>query len=120
MAGIEVRAVEHLAGSGVAYAYAVKAGPWLFLTGHEAFDFAAGGAADVEGPAAFPSYGAPRLKREAQFILARMRKTLGEFGSDFKHSVRVDQYYPCSRRCGPTSLRGTASSAITSRPRRRC
>src|SRR3954467_4573199 len=94
MAGIEVRAVEQLAGSGVAYAYAVKAGPWLFLTGHEAFDFAAGGAADVEGPAAFPSYGAPRLKREAQFILARMRKTLGEFGSDFKHSVRVDQYYP--------------------------
>jgi len=94
MAGIEIRAVEHLAGSGVAYAYAVKAGPWLFLTGHEAFDFAAGGASDVEGPAAFPSYGAPRLKREAQFILARMRKTLGELGSDFKHSVRVDQYYP--------------------------
>jgi hypothetical protein len=33
MAGIEVRAVEHLAGSGVAYAYAVKAGPWVFFTG---------------------------------------------------------------------------------------
>jgi enamine deaminase RidA (YjgF/YER057c/UK114 family) len=94
MAGIELRAVDHLAGSGVPYAYAVKAGPWLFLTGHEAFDFDAGGAPDVEGPAAFPSYGAPRLKREAQYILARMRKTLAELGSDFKHSVRVDQYYP--------------------------
>src|SRR5918912_1558546 len=94
MAGNELRAVEHLAGSGVAYAYAVKAGPWLFLTGHEAFDFAAGPAPEVEGPAAFPSYGAPRLKREAQYILARMRKQLGELGSDFKHSVRVDQYYP--------------------------
>ena len=94
MAGIELRAVEHLAGSGLAYAYAVKAGPWLFLTGHEAFDFAAGPAPEVEGPSAFPSYGAPRLKREAQYILARMRKTLGELGSDFKHSVRVDQYYP--------------------------
>ena len=94
MAGIELRAVEHLAGSGIAYAYAVKAGPWLFLTGHEAFDFAAGPAPEVEGPSAFPSYGAPRLKREAQYILARMRKTLGELGSDFKHSVRVDQYYP--------------------------
>jgi enamine deaminase RidA (YjgF/YER057c/UK114 family) len=94
MAGIEVRAVEHLAASGVAYAYAVKAGPWLFLTGHEAFDFAAGPASEVEGAAAFPSYGAPRLKREAQYLLARMRKTLAEFGSDFKHSVRVDQYYP--------------------------
>lgn len=94
MAGIAVRAVDHLAGSGVAYAYAVQAGPWLFLTGHEAFDFAAGGAPEVEGAAEFPAYGAPRLKREAQFILARMRKHLAELGSDFRHSVRVDQYYP--------------------------
>ena len=76
------------------YAYAVKAGPWLFLTGHEAFDFAAGPAPEVEGPEGFPSFGAPRLKREAEYILKRMRRTLGEFGADFKSSVRVDQYYP--------------------------
>jgi enamine deaminase RidA (YjgF/YER057c/UK114 family) len=94
MANIEIRAVENLAGTAVPYAYAVKAGPWLFLTGHEAFDFSAGPAPEVEGPAGFPSFGAPRLKREAEFILKRMRKTLAEFGSDFKHSVRVDQYYP--------------------------
>jgi len=94
MANIEVRSVEGLAGTGVPYAYAVKAGPWLFLTGHEAFDFAAGPAPEVEGPEGFPSFGAPRLKREAEYILARMRKTLAEFGSDFRHSVRVDQYYP--------------------------
>src|SRR6202008_1479153 len=94
MPNIETRAVEGLAGTAVPYAYAVKAGPWLFLTGHEAFDFAAGPAPEVEGPAGFPSFGAPRLKREAEFILKRMRKTLAEFGSDFKHSVRVDQYYP--------------------------
>src|ERR1700741_2423394 len=94
MPNIETRAVEGLAGTAVPYAYAVKAGPWLFLTGHEAFDFAAGPAPEVEGPAGFPSFGAPRLKREAEFILKRMRKTLGEFGSDFNHSVRGDQYYP--------------------------
>lgn len=94
MANIEVRSVEGLAGTGVAYAYAVKAGPWLFLTGHEAFEFASGPAAEVEGPEGFPSFGAPRLKREAEYILKRMRKTLAEFGSDFRHSVRVDQYYP--------------------------
>src|SRR5205814_4452488 len=94
MADIEVRAVERLAGSGAAYAYAVKAGPWLFLTGHEAFDFASGATPEVEGPAQFPSFGAPRLQREAQYVLARMRKALAEFGSDFRHSVRVDQYYP--------------------------
>ena len=94
MANIEVRAVENLAGTGVPYAYAVKAGPWLFLTGHEAFDFATGHAPEVEGHAGFPDFGAPRLKREAEYILKRMRATLAEFGSDFKHSVRVDQYYP--------------------------
>ena len=94
MAGIVVRAVDHLAGSGVAFASAVQAGPWLFLTGHEAFDFAGGGAPEVEGAPEFPAFGAPRLKREAQYILARMRKQLAELGSDFRHSVRVDQYYP--------------------------
>ena len=94
MANIEIRSVESLAGTGVPYAYAVKAGPWLFLTGHEAFDFASGLAPEVEGHAGFPAFGAPRLRREAEYILRRMRKTLGEFGSDFRHSVRVDQYYP--------------------------
>ena len=94
MANIEIRSVEGLAGSAVPYAYAVKAGPWLFLTGHEAFDFASGAAPEVEGPEGFPSFGAPRLKREAEYILKRMRRTLAEFGADFRHSVRVDQYYP--------------------------
>ena len=94
MADIEVRSVESLAGTGVPYAYAVKAGQWIFLTGHEAFDFASGLAPEVEGPAGFPAYGAPRLRREAEHILQRMRKALAEFGSDFRHSVRVDQYYP--------------------------
>src|SRR3989442_8340833 len=94
MANIEVRSVESLAGTGVPYAYAVRAGPWLFLTGNEAFDFATGHAPEVEGHAGFPDFGAPRLKREAEYILKRMRATLAEFGSDFRHSVRVDQYYP--------------------------
>lgn len=94
MASIEVRSVDDLAGSAVPYAYAVKAGPWIFLTGHEAFDLRTGPAPQVEGPTGFPSFGAPRLKREAEYILQRMRKTLEEFGSSFRHSVRVDQYYP--------------------------
>lgn len=94
MSNIEIRSVEGLAGTGVPYAYAVKAGQWLFLTGHEAFDFASGLAPEVEGPAGFPSFGAPRLRREAEYILRRMRRLLGEFGTDFRHSVRVDQYYP--------------------------
>ena len=32
MATLEMKAVEHLLGTGIPYAYAVKAGPWVFLT----------------------------------------------------------------------------------------
>jgi enamine deaminase RidA (YjgF/YER057c/UK114 family) len=85
--------VEHLAGSAVNYAYAVKAGPFVFLNGHEGYDFAAGLAPAVEGPAGFPEYGRPRLRREADFIFERMGRTLKSLGSDFAHSVRLDQYY---------------------------
>ena len=31
---LEIGAVEDLLGTLVPYAYAVKAGPWIFLTGH--------------------------------------------------------------------------------------
>jgi hypothetical protein len=41
-AAITIRTTEHLVGSAVNHAYAVKAGPFVFLNGHEGFDFAAG------------------------------------------------------------------------------
>src|SRR5580704_17699931 len=94
MAGPEVKAVGNLLGTPVSYAYAVKAGPWIFLTGHEAFDFAAGIPEEVAEPAGFPLFGRPRSRREGDFILGRMRRILREFGSDLSHAVRVDQVYP--------------------------
>src|SRR5712691_156022 len=94
MAALEVKAVEALLGTAVSYAYAVKAGPWIFLNGHEAFDFARGIAEEVTGPAGFPLFGLPRSRREGDFILHRMRRILSEFGSDLTHGVRLDQYYP--------------------------
>jgi hypothetical protein len=94
MAGIEVKAVDNLLGTPFPYAYAIKAGPWLFLTGHEAFDFASGTPPEVTGPPGFPLYGLPRSRREGDFILQRMRRILREFGSDLPHAVRLDQYYP--------------------------
>jgi enamine deaminase RidA (YjgF/YER057c/UK114 family) len=84
---------EHLVGSPVNYAYAVKAGPLAFLNGHEGYDFAAGTVPAVEGAAGFPEYGKPRLRREADFIFERMGQTLKSLGTDFAHSVRLDQYY---------------------------
>jgi enamine deaminase RidA (YjgF/YER057c/UK114 family) len=93
MADVEVKAV-NLLGMPVPYAYAVKAGKWIFLTGHEAFDFESGVPEAVAGPPGFPLYGRSRSRREGDFILQRMQRILREFGSDLAHAVRLDQYYP--------------------------
>ena len=90
---ISALTAERLVGSAVNYAYAVKAGPLVFLNGHEGYDFAAGAVPTVEGAAGFPEYGKPRLRREADFIFERMGETLKSLGTDFAHSVRLDQYY---------------------------
>ena len=104
MATSEVKSVEHLVGTGVPYAYAVKAGPWIFLTGHEAFDFAGGTTEAVAGPPGFPLFGRPRWRREGDFILQRMRRILQEFGSDLGHGVRLDQFYPTPAAVDPYHL----------------
>lgn len=95
---LQIRSADSLLGTPICYAYAVKAGPWVFLTGHEAFDWETGKVDDgVTGPAGFPLYGQHASRREADFVLRRMREALGEFGTDFAHAVRLDQYYPNPR-----------------------
>src|ERR1700739_4271189 len=93
MAALEVKSV-NLLGTGVRYAHAVKAEPWIFLTGHEAFDFDAGITERVSGAAGFPLFGRPRWRREGDFILERMRQILREFGSDLAHGARLHPVYP--------------------------
>jgi hypothetical protein len=90
MTTLEVKAVENLLGTSLPYAYAVKAGPWILLTGHEAFDFTTGVTEAVAGPAGFPVFGRPRWRREGDFILQRIQRILQEFGSDLSHGVRLD------------------------------
>jgi enamine deaminase RidA (YjgF/YER057c/UK114 family) len=104
MAAIEFKSIPSLAGGGVSYAHAVKAGPFIFLTGHEAFDFATGSVASVAGPPGFPLFGLPRYRREGDFILQRMRAILQELGSDLSHGVRLDQYYPTTDPVDPYHL----------------
>lgn len=96
---LEVRSVENLLGTPVPYAHAVKARPWLFLTGHEAYDWRTGMVDEaVSGPPGYPQFGHHHeSRREANFIFKRMRRVLDEFGTDFAHSVRLDQYYPNPR-----------------------
>jgi enamine deaminase RidA (YjgF/YER057c/UK114 family) len=90
---INFMTAERLVGSAVNYAYAVKAGPFVFLNGHEGFDFAAGTVPAVAGPPNFPGFGKPALRREADFIFDRMGRTLKLLGTDFPQAVRLDQYY---------------------------
>ncbi|MGH7038701.1 MAG: RidA family protein [Stellaceae bacterium] len=101
---LEVKSVANLLGTPVTCAYAVKAGPWIFLNGHEAFDFTHGVPAEVAGPPGFPLYGRPRARREGDFILRRMRSILREFGSDLGHALRLDQYYPTPAAVDPYHL----------------
>ena len=90
---LTVKSVDHLAGSTVSYAYAIKAGPFVFLNGHEAYDFEHGLAPEVEGLPGYRLSGRPPLRREADYILQRMRAILKEFGTDLPNAVRVDQFY---------------------------
>ena len=101
---LEAKAVEQLLGCAVPYAYAVKAGPWIFLTGHEAFDFTTGVTNAVACPPGFPRFGRPRWRREGDFILERMHRVLREFGSDLGHGVRLDQFYPTPAAVDPYHL----------------
>jgi enamine deaminase RidA (YjgF/YER057c/UK114 family) len=90
---VTVKSVERLVGSGINYAYALKAGNFVFLNGHEAYDFERGPAPEVEGPPGNALSGRPPLRREADCILNRMRTILKDFGTGLPNAVRVDQYY---------------------------
>jgi enamine deaminase RidA (YjgF/YER057c/UK114 family) len=78
----------------IAFAQGMRAGPWLFFTGHEATDFVHGIAPQVAGTPGLPLDGAPRYRREGDFLYARFAKLIAAEGGDLRHIVRVDQYYP--------------------------
>jgi len=115
MATLEVRSVPNLLGTPVSYAYAIKAGPWIFLTGHEAFDFERGVPEEVAGPSGFPLFGRLRNRREGDFILQRVRRTLRSSGPT-SATVCVSTSITRRRRPStPITLRDTPNSAITFR-----
>ena len=83
-----------IAGTDVFYAQGMKGGNWVFLTGHEATNFETGLAPEVLGKPGLPLHGAPKRRREGDFILHRFQDLLAEAGTDPTHAVRLDQYYP--------------------------
>ena len=78
----------------ILYAQGMRAGSWLFFTGHEASDFEHGIAAPVAGRPGLPLGGVARFRREGDFIFERLSKLIAAEGGDLRHIVRVDQYYP--------------------------
>lgn len=78
---------------GIRYAPGVRAGRWVFATGHKGTAGFAGGMAPEVVDAAAPFHGLPKHKKEAQRIFANFDKVLKAAGTDRRHVVRVDQYY---------------------------
>ena len=77
----------------IRYAPGIRAGRWIFATGHKGTaDFASSMASEVADTAA-PRHGLPKHKKEAQRVFANLAKVLRAGGSDRNHVVRIDQYY---------------------------
>jgi len=83
-----------IGGTDIVFAQGVRAGSWLFFTGHEATDFSHGIAPTVAGKPGLPLDGTARYRREGDFLYARLAKLIAAEGGDLRHIVRVDQYYP--------------------------
>jgi enamine deaminase RidA (YjgF/YER057c/UK114 family) len=94
MPDVKPLAPTRIGNTDIEYAQGVRAGPWLFFTGHTASDFANGLAESVVGKTGRPLDLPPRYRREGDFILARLAKLIAAEGGDLRHVVRVDQYYP--------------------------
>lgn len=94
MSAVKHIGATRIGGTDIVYAQGVRAGPWLFMTGHMATDFENGIAASVAGKPGLPLGGAPRYRREGDFIIDRLTKHVLAEGSNLRHIVRVDQYYP--------------------------
>jgi len=90
-----------IAPGGIRYAPGVKAGPWVFATGHKGVDDYAGPMSPAVLRSGAPSYDKPKLMREAERVFANLARTLEAGGSSLKDVVRVDQNYTTSRAVEP-------------------
>ena len=94
MADVKCIAPTRIGGTDITYAQGMRAGSWLFFTGHMASDFEHGLAAAVAGKPGLPLGSPPRYRREGDFIIDRFARLIAAEGGDLRHIVRVDQYYP--------------------------
>ena len=86
---------------GIRYAPGVRAGRWVFATGHKGTADFAGAMAPEVLDAAAPHHGLPKHKKEAQRIFANLQQVLDAGGTGRAHVVRIDQYYAAARAVDP-------------------
>ena len=85
----------------VRYAPGVRAGRWVFATGHKGTaEFTGRMAPEVVDQAA-PRQGAPKHKKEARRIFANLDRVLAAGGAERSHALRIDQYYAGVRAVDP-------------------
>ena len=81
----------------IRYAPGVRAGRWIFATGHKGTaDYLSGMARDVLRPGA-PHSASPKLRREAEQIFRNTARVFAAGGGDMRNIVRVDQNYTSGR-----------------------
>jgi hypothetical protein len=94
MTDVRPIAPTRISGTDFRFAQGMRAGNWLFFTGHEATDYESGLVPQVVGKMGLPLGGQARYRREGDFLFERFSKLIAAEGSDLRHIVRVDQYYP--------------------------
>src|SRR5688572_4044485 len=81
----------------VRYAAGVRAGPWIFATGHKGTaDYTSGIASDVVRTP-LPHWDTSKLRREADQIFRNLDAVMRAGGSDLQNVMRVDQNYTYGR-----------------------
>jgi enamine deaminase RidA (YjgF/YER057c/UK114 family) len=85
----------------VRYAPGVKAGPWLFATGHKGVDRFDGPISDAVLQRGLPQFDKSKLKREAERVFANLKTVVEAAGSSLDALVRVDQNYTTAKAVEP-------------------
>ena len=86
---------------GIRYAPGIKAGRWIFATGHKGNADFAGGMAPAVLRTTLPAWDSSKHRRESDRIFANLGRVLKAGGTSFRNIVRVDQYYTDYRAVPP-------------------
>ena len=81
----------------IRYAPGVRAGRWIFATGHKGTADYTSGMAQAVVQADAPRWSAPKLRREAEQIFRNTAAVFKAGGGDLRNIVRVDQNYTSGR-----------------------